>query len=127
MKVNIIQNMHCNIAISGNKYVFYSLSFNDEVLFKSIVDLIHFSELSTCFVSNFLMTKSSYKVGQCEMKMVRKDNVYYLCLNVYDVQYYFTKSDCKMITSVLNRIIARLDIFKSDLTSSYMSTSNEVA
>ena len=127
MKVNIIPNMHCKIAISGNKYMFYWLSFNDEVLFKSIVDLIHFSELFTCFVSNFLMPKNIYKVGQCEVKMVRKDNVYYLCLNVYDVQYYFTKSDCKMVTSVLNRIIARLDIFKSDLTSSYVSTSNEVA
>ena len=73
-----------------------------------------FSEIFSSFVSNYLVLNTNYDFGRFSARIVQKDGVLFLAIKVEDSVQYFTKFECKMVTSVLNRVIARVDVFKSN-------------
>ena len=113
MQIKTINGIAVEVATAEKKYIFYFVTINGIIIIKSCEDLIALSELFGGFVSNFLDLKTTYDFGTYSAKIVQKDGVYSLAVMLDEDAYYFTKFECKLVTGLLNRIIARVDIFKN--------------
>ncbi len=114
MKIVVHKGIAVEVVRSEKQYLFYFVSINGDIVIYAWQDFVFFTELFSSFVSNFLVVDTVYDFGQFSAKIVQKDGVYSLAVTIEESVIYFTKFECKMVTSVLNRVIARVDVFKNN-------------
>lgn len=114
MKVDVHLGLVIEVVQVNKKNVVSGFFINGYRVTDNVIVLIKITETMSCFVSNYLRQDEVYEHGPVTMTMVSKAKIIYLCVEVFGESIYLSKHDCKLITGITNRVIARTDIFLNE-------------
>ena len=100
-----------NVRVVQLRNRFQCLSHWGYVVLSDMVDAIRFMETLNAFTGNLLHTNAIYRVGTAELSVVRqgKNHLLWLEFAGHDEQEQLDKRSCRIVASILSRVIATCD------------------